>query len=157
MPNDYNALHNGYNTRSKARRIKELDSQLDTRAPRHHPRIHEKLPAEVMQLIFEMCAPPNHIIHIPLIRRLRELIGYTLVLISHICSAWRTLVLDMPRLWSHVRLDLHPPSYKNIDAAQTLLSRATRHSGDGTDPSPSLMIESNALYSLLDEHDMKSL
>ncbi|KAF8637792.1 hypothetical protein AX17_002562 [Amanita inopinata Kibby_2008] len=85
-----------------------------------------------MQLIFELCAPADRVIRIPSRSFLNVHHGYTLIVISHVCSAWRTLVVTMPHLWNHIQLDLcHRSELKSIciEAAHVLLARATRHSG----------------------------
>ncbi|KAF8636816.1 hypothetical protein AX17_003239 [Amanita inopinata Kibby_2008] len=147
-----------HNARSKARCIKETNSQPDTEDSQYHPPIHEKCPAEVMQLIFELCAPLDHIIRIPSIRRLHLYSGHTLIAISHVCSAWRTLVLDIAKLWSHVQLDLcYPSDVKYIEAAQTLFSRATHHNGGCIDLSLTLENDRIPYSPALDEHETISL
>ncbi|KAF8637790.1 hypothetical protein AX17_002560 [Amanita inopinata Kibby_2008] len=151
-----NVRSSGYNTRSKARRIKGSDSRLDAQAPQPHPRIDEKLPIEIIQLIFELCAPFDNVIHISVCRRLQLYNGHTLIAISHVYSAWRTLVLNMPKLWSRIQLDLRSELKSiYIEAAHTLLSRAVRRNDGCIDLSLSLMME--RFNAPLGEHEMISI
>ncbi|KAF8637798.1 hypothetical protein AX17_002568 [Amanita inopinata Kibby_2008] len=127
MSNKTNVRSRGIYTRLRAHRI----------AP-----IHEKFPVEVMEFIFELCAPADHFLRIPLFKVPQF---YTPVVTSHVCSAWRALVVTMPNLWNHIQLDLfHRSELRSvcIKAAHTLLARATRHSNGCIDLLLSLKSES---------------
>ncbi|KAF8636785.1 hypothetical protein AX17_003264 [Amanita inopinata Kibby_2008] len=107
-----------------------------TRRPRIPP--HEKLPPELMQIIIELCTAADNIFRIPVVHQ------HAINVIPHVCSAWRTLAFNMPKLWSRVCLQISRDDVNRlrVQAARTILSRATLCNGsDGERSYPPLSLK----------------
>lgn len=66
---------------------------------------HKRLPEDVLRCIFTLvCGTPV------LQGDPHKATTYTAMILSYVCSVWRRIVLDMPRLWTRVYLFIQPYS-----------------------------------------------
>ncbi|KAJ7069093.1 hypothetical protein C8F01DRAFT_1325571 [Mycena amicta] len=61
---------------------------------------HAKLPSELLADIFTLCSVLPEPTALPL--KANEI----LLILTHVCSAWRTLALHLPELWSNISVTL---------------------------------------------------
>ncbi|KAK2461326.1 hypothetical protein APHAL10511_006853 [Amanita phalloides] len=83
-------------------RIDERRHQLTNNIRRYTFAIapHKKLPEEVIRCIFA-CFVEDYAIHFPF-KKVEKGLTPRQVVLSHVCSAWRQIVLDMKSLWSRI-------------------------------------------------------
>ncbi|KAF9478589.1 hypothetical protein BDN70DRAFT_38804 [Pholiota conissans] len=94
-------------------RLKTERSKLKEEANRHHGKFIHRLPPEVVANIFEFCLPVDPMnIDFEFQTVSRNVIWAPLVL-SGVCSWWRTVVRSTPQLWSTIILPFFPqnPNY----------------------------------------------
>ncbi|KAF8636783.1 hypothetical protein AX17_003262 [Amanita inopinata Kibby_2008] len=95
---------------------------------------HEKLPVEIMQLVFQLCTDTDEYnFSMPFVPR------QPVIAICRVCSTWRIVALDTPELWTSVSIQISGDdsvNYLRVDAARTIFSRAIRHKDGGDDDHP---------------------
>ncbi|KAF8636849.1 hypothetical protein AX17_003223 [Amanita inopinata Kibby_2008] len=109
----------------RKREIKNEEDKVLSRIKRYKVALasHKKLPEDVLRYIFSFCVGG-----ISILREKRWLPSSrpppAQLAISHVCSEWRRIVLEIPNLWTDIRIN---SLYKfSTSAAKLLLSRAKR-------------------------------